>query len=98
MAPLRWLVAALSAGAGLTVATTPCVDLQPKFNPQVAPGVRFKILANDLKRPRGIVVDSEGNLLVVESGGSGIRRIVLNDGEGLDTCVASSTQLVAEST
>ncbi|KAG5987107.1 hypothetical protein E4U43_005231 [Claviceps pusilla] len=95
MAPSRFLAAALYAG--MTMATH-CVDLMPKSKPQVAPGVQFKVLANDLNRPRGLVADSEGNLLVVESGGKGIRRIVLNDGEGLDTCIVSSTQLVAEST
>ncbi|KAG6008382.1 hypothetical protein E4U21_004587 [Claviceps maximensis] len=97
MAPVRFLAAALYAG--LTIATN-CVDLKPKSNPQVAPGVQFKVLANDLNRPRGIVSDSEGNLLVVEAGvagGNGIRRIVLNGGEGLDTCITSSSQLVADS-
>ncbi|KAG5973313.1 hypothetical protein E4U55_000592, partial [Claviceps digitariae] len=96
MAPLRFLAVALYAG--LTLATH-CGDLTPKANPRVASGVQFKVLANDLKRPRGIVSDSKGNLLVVEAGGSGIRRIVLNHGRGLNnTCVMSSTQLVSEST
>lgn len=96
MASLRFLVATLFyAGLPLALATQ-CHDLKPKSNPQVAPGVQFKVLANDLKGPRGIVADSKGNLLVVEGAGHGIRRIVLNHGAGLETCVTSSTQLVAE--
>lgn len=94
MAPLRFLLAALYAGVAIAAQ---CDGLKPKSNPQVASGVKFKVLANDLGRPRGVVVDSKGNLLVVEAGGNGIRRIVLDGGEGLDTCVTSSTQLVAES-
>ncbi|KAG6019800.1 hypothetical protein E4U41_003074 [Claviceps citrina] len=94
MAPLRFLAAALCA-AGMAVATN-CTGLKPKWNPQAAPGVQFRVLANDLKKPRGIVADSEGNLLVVEAGGMGIRRIVLKSGRGLDVCVVSSSQLVAE--
>lgn len=93
MMPLRLFVTALCAGVSLAAQ---CNNLKPKSNPQAAPGVRFKVLANDLNRPRGIVTDSKGNLLVVESG-NGIRRIVLNAGAGIDTCVSSSTQLVAES-
>ncbi|GAB0132525.1 hypothetical protein EsDP_00000958 [Epichloe bromicola] len=94
MTSLRFLVATFFY-AGLALATQ-CHDLKPKSNPQVAPGVQFKVLANDLKRPRGIVADSKGNLLVVEANGRGIRRIVLNDGAGLETCVTSSTRLVAD--
>lgn len=45
-----------------------------------------------------MIADSKGNLLVVEAGGKGIRRIELDDGEGLDTCVKTSSQLVDEST
>ncbi|KAG6111242.1 hypothetical protein E4U31_004752 [Claviceps sp. LM219 group G6] len=96
MAPLRYLGAALALYTGVAIAAH-CEGLKPKSNPQVAPGLQFKVLANNLQRPRGIVFDPEGNLLVVEGAGKGIRRIVLDDGEGLDTCVVSSKQLVAES-
>lgn len=96
MAPLRYLGAALALYTGVAIAAH-CEGLKPKSSPQVAPGLQFKVLANNLQRPRGIVFDPEGNLLVVEGAGKGIRRIVLDDGEGLDTCVVSSKQLVAES-
>lgn len=95
MAPLRLLFGALYTGLALAAQ---CDSLKPKSNPQTAPGVKFKLIANDLSRPRGVIADSKGNLLVVEAGGKGIRRIELDDGEGLDTCVKTSSQLVDEST
>lgn len=95
MALQRLLLGALYAG-GVVLAASQCETLKPKSNPQVADGVQFKLLLNDLSRPRGVIADSKGNLLVVEAGGKGIRRVELDDGEGLDTCVKSSAQLVSD--
>lgn len=95
MAPLYLLLGALYTGLALAAN---CEPIKPKSNPQTAPGVKFKVLANGLSRPRGVVADTEGNLLVVEAGGKGIRRLELDDGEGIDTCVGKSAQIVNDKT
>lgn len=51
---------------------------------------------NGLKTPRGMVFDSQGNLLIVEQGGAGVRLVKLTDGEGTNVCLASSKQLIAD--
>lgn len=79
-------------------ATPVCPGLVPASDPKAAPGVEYKVLVNKLARPRGIIQDTEGNLLVVESSGKGITRIVLDNGDKLDVCVESSAQLISEST
>ncbi|ATY59363.1 Soluble quino glucose sorbosone dehydrogenase [Cordyceps militaris] len=61
-----------------------------------AKGVAWKVLTNDIRRPRGLVQDSLGNILVVE--GKGVRRLELNDAEGMDLCIKNSTQLIVEET
>jgi glucose/arabinose dehydrogenase len=91
MAPLYFLLAVLQAGLAFA---TQCESIQPKAKPQTARDVEFKVLVNGLSRPRGVITDSEGNVLVVEGGGKGIRRIELDDEDGLDTCVTKSAQLV----
>ncbi|KIE02069.1 NHL repeat-containing protein, partial [Metarhizium majus ARSEF 297] len=95
MAPLHLFLAALYTG--LTLAAQ-CQSIQPKSDPQTAPGVTFKVLANDLSKPRGVIADPKGNLLVVEAGAKGVRRIELDDGKGLDTCVTKSSSLVDDKT
>lgn len=95
MAPLYLFLAALYTG--LTLAAQ-CQSIQPKSDPQTAPGVTFKVLANDLSKPRGVIADPKGNLLVVEAGAKGVRRIELDDGKGLDTCVTKSSSLVDDKT
>lgn len=72
-----------------------CQDPQPRNgNPQMASGYQSKVLTNGLRVPRHLALDSEGNLLVAEQGGGGIRRIVLEDNGGLNVCVASSDPLI----
>lgn len=79
-------------------ATDPaCQAPKPKADPRAAPGVEYKVLANDLQKPRGVILDSEGNLLIVEASSKGVRRVVLNDADGLDVCVDSSSQLINDS-
>ncbi|PNY27599.1 L-sorbosone dehydrogenase [Tolypocladium capitatum] len=96
MAPLRLVLGALCAAAAAAAAAR-CSGQTPAWTAVTAPGVQHKVLLNDLAGPRGIVIDSEGNLLVVEQGGKGVRRVVLDDGEGLDVCVTESSQLVDDS-
>ncbi len=89
------LIVAIAAVAQTTAAAAAaCPGPAPASNPQAANGVAFKVLQNGLARPRGIVMDSEGNLLVVEAGAKGVKRVVLDDADGLDVCVSSSAQLI----
>ncbi len=101
MAPLLRVVAAtalLLLAGGPAAAASQCDDKKPTSSPVTAPGVAYKVLLNDLARPRGVVTDAQGNLLVVEQGGKGVRRVVLDDGAGVDVCVKESAQLIDEST
>lgn len=66
----------------------PSVD-EPNFPLEIAEGWEVIKLAGDLTTPRGIVVDSAGNLLVVENG-VGITAHILDD----TGCVASSKVLI----
>jgi len=52
---------------------------------------------NGLKTPRDMVFDSQGNLLIVEQDSAGVRLVKLTDGGGTSVCVASSKQLIADS-
>ncbi|POR34603.1 L-sorbosone dehydrogenase [Tolypocladium paradoxum] len=97
MAPLRLVLGALCAAAAAAAAAAQCKYIKPAWNPTAAPGVEFKVLLNGLEWPRGIVIDGEGNLLLVEERGKGVRRVVLDDGEGMDVCVKESSQLIPES-
>ncbi|PHH69370.1 hypothetical protein CDD80_6788 [Ophiocordyceps camponoti-rufipedis] len=80
LAAVALLAARALAGANLTAAK----------------GLEHGLVVDGLKRPRGVVEDSRGNLLVVERG-KGIVRLVLDDGEGAKVRVASRTMAVNES-
>ncbi|UZP39296.1 hypothetical protein NXS19_007112 [Fusarium pseudograminearum] len=49
-----------------------------------------------LQRPRHLVVDTEGNLLIAESGNKGVRRVVLDGGKDLDVCIDSDKALISD--
>jgi glucose/arabinose dehydrogenase len=78
------------------LAQTTCASIAPKIAPVVAAGYTAKVLINGLKTPRGMLFDSQGNLLIVEQGGAGVRLVKLADG-GTSVCVATSKQLIADS-
>jgi glucose/arabinose dehydrogenase len=80
-----------------SLAQTTCATVSPKYAPVVAAGYNAKVLMNGLKTPRGMLFDSQGNLLIVEQGGAGVRLVKLTDGDGTNVCVASSKQLIADS-
>lgn len=84
-------------GASLVTFVSAQCALQPTANIATAEGVEFKLLRTGLQRPRHLVVDTEGNLLIAESGLRGVRRVVLDDGEGLDVCVGSANALISNS-
>jgi hypothetical protein len=56
-------------------------------------GFTFRLLTNKLSKPRGMVFDTAGNLLVVESG-KGITALKLKDEGDICLSVASDPQVV----
>jgi TrAA12-like len=79
-------------------AQTACTPISAKIAPVVAPGYTATVLMNGLKTPRDLIFDSQGNLLIVEQGGAGVRLVKLTDNGGTNVCVASSKQLIADAT
>ncbi|OTA56664.1 soluble quino protein glucose dehydrogenase [Hypoxylon sp. EC38] len=73
-----------------------CAVLNPSAQLKISDGYTAQVILNGLNRPRDLVLDTAGNLLVSEQGGAGIRRIVLTESNG-NTCVASSSQLIPDS-
>ncbi|KAF2640048.1 soluble quino protein glucose dehydrogenase [Massarina eburnea CBS 473.64] len=73
-----------------------CATINPAFAPTWGTGFSGRVVMNGLKAPRGLVVDSLNNLLVVESGGAGVRWVQLKDNGGTDVCVGTSKQLISE--
>ncbi|KAF2262210.1 soluble quino protein glucose dehydrogenase [Lojkania enalia] len=73
-----------------------CATINPVFNPTWSSGFSGRVVMNGLRTPRGLVFDTLGNLLIVESGGAGVRYVKLQDNGGTDVCVASSKQLINE--
>lgn len=73
-------------------------DLRPQYAaPVMADGWESRLIATGLNRPRSIVFDSEGSLLVVEQRG-GIKHMRLADGNGSCLSVESQTDLVNDTT
>jgi glucose/arabinose dehydrogenase len=60
--------------------------------PSVAPGFQVQVVANNLRKPRGIQLDSAGGLLVVEQG-YGISRVPLT-GDGACVRQNGATQVI----
>lgn len=65
--------------------------------PVAASGWQFRLIANGFTRPRGIAFDSDGGLLVVESG-AGLTHLALNDEGGTCLTVKSKKRLIADQT
>lgn len=95
MALLYRVVFAVVALLPTALAQT-CATINPAHAPTWGTGFSGRVVMNGLKTPRGMVFDSQNNLLVVESGGAGVRYIKLTDNGGTDVCVASSKQLIPE--
>jgi glucose/arabinose dehydrogenase len=95
MARLHYLVLAIATLVSKTLGQT-CATINPANAPTFGSGFSGRVVLNGLQSPRGIVFDSEGNLLIVESGGSGVRYVKLTDNGGTNVCVASSKQLIPE--
>lgn len=86
----------LAAGVTLLGLTSAQCNLTPKASIATADGVEQKLLRTGLQRPRHLVVDTEGNLLIAESGNKGVRRVVLDGGKDLDVCIDSDKALISD--
>ncbi|KAM0311931.1 hypothetical protein ACHAPQ_012314, partial [Fusarium lateritium] len=86
----------LAVGASLIGLTSAQCSLAPKANISTAEGVEYKLLLTGLQRPRHLVVDTEGNLLIAEAGTKGVRRVVLDNGKDLDVCIDSDDALISD--
>ncbi|KAF5675561.1 L-sorbosone dehydrogenase [Fusarium heterosporum] len=86
----------LVAGASLISLASARCNLTPNANISTAEGVEYKLLLAGLQRPRHLVVDTEGNLLITEAGSQGVRRLVLDDGKNLDVCISSEEALISD--
>src|SRR3954452_15436452 len=72
-------------------------NLEPKYAaPVMADGWESRLVVNGLKRPRSILFDTEGALLVVEQR-TGIRHLRLADGSGTCLSMQEETTLVQDS-
>ncbi|KAI1469032.1 soluble quino protein glucose dehydrogenase [Daldinia caldariorum] len=74
-----------------------CTALTPFAPLKVSDGYTAQVVLNGLKGPRDIVLDTAGNILVSEQRGAGIRRVVLTESDDGNVCVASSAQLIPDS-
>lgn len=72
-------------------------NLEPGYAaPVMADGWESRLIVNGLRRPRSILFDTEGALLVVEQQ-TGIRHLRLADGNGTCLSVQDETTLVQDS-
>lgn len=87
----------LGSGAAAHVAAQECKKFVPvKGPPEVAKGYTANVIIQNLSNPRGLVVDTEGNLLIVERG-KGISAVKIID-TGPDCVTAGrKTTIVADS-
>lgn len=85
------------AGLVSGTAAQACATVEPAFAPTFGAGFSGRVILNDLSAPRGLIIDSLNNLLVVEQGSGGVRYITLTDNGGTDLCVASEKKLIEAS-
>ncbi|KAF2877276.1 hypothetical protein BDV95DRAFT_673985 [Massariosphaeria phaeospora] len=64
---------------------------EPRFSSKVASGWRAVKLAGGLTNPRALVLDSVGNVLVIENG-----KGIVGYSRGADACVTSSKTIVSQ--
>lgn len=92
-------VACAAAVSAQTTATSfACSStLTPNYpSPSVAAGFQARLVANKLTKPRGILFDNNGNLLVVQQG-KGIVSLTFEDNGGSCLNVAQSRDVILDS-
>ncbi|KAI0008375.1 soluble quino protein glucose dehydrogenase [Xylariaceae sp. FL0662B] len=75
-----------------------CSGIDPSAPLNISSDYTAQVILNGLNLPRGIVFDTAGNVLVVEQGGDGVRRVVLSESDDGNVCVESSSQLIPDRT
>src|SRR5438046_4674520 len=89
-------VAACLAPVAAQSSTTTCSALKPSYSaPSIASGYLAAPIATGLFKPRGIIFDTEGRILVVQQG-RGIVGLTLNDGGGTCMSVKENKELVQD--
>lgn len=96
--PVLPLFAFTSAVIAQSTSTISCsTTLTASYpSPSVVEGWEARLVANNLQKPRGILFDSRGQLLVVESG-KGISALTLNDHGGTCVSVADTKDVIQDS-
>lgn len=85
--------AALGVGFCDAVSAVTC-DLKPSYTtPLTGDGWQGQLVATGLSKPRGILFDGSGNLLVVQAG-TGILHLAFEDGGSTCLAVSKKTYLV----
>ncbi|KAL1405958.1 hypothetical protein Q8F55_007640 [Vanrija albida] len=91
--PVLALVLALATGA--TAETCTQNRLHTSYPaPIAADGWSYRVIANGLQKPRSVIFDGSGALLVLESG-KGVSRLTFNDSGGSCLAVKDRTTVVA---
>ena len=80
---LFFCFASAATQAASAPASSSCFSaLQPNYPaPSLAPGYKAQLIATNLRKPRGLIVDSDGQLLVVQQG-VGITSLRIHDQGG----------------
>jgi glucose/arabinose dehydrogenase len=88
-------IAHLATWAALLVSqvAAQCQGITSRYQPKMAAGYKVSALATGLRQPRGIVVDTAGNLLVAEQTGGNVKRLVIKD-QGDTVCVDTTTSVL----
>lgn len=90
------LVATLTAALVAIHAAAECTDAPSPAHPfEVAPGFSAQLVTGGLTKPRGIIFDSSGALLVVEAGAR-ISRLTLKDGGDVCVTVDQKTSVIED--
>ena len=59
----------VAAQAASNPALASCASLRPSYPaPSLAPGYKAQLIARNLRKPRGLAVDNDGRLLIIEQG------------------------------
>lgn len=88
------LQAPFTTGLALTASNLAATcNLKASYTPIVANGWQAQLVAQGLSRPRSVLFDSNGHLLVVEAG-SGISSLEFDDGGSTCLDIRKKTYLV----
>ena len=74
---------------GQSLAQSSCLKPSGSIRPSVASGYQLQVVATGLSRPRGLAIDSQGHLLVVEAGAGTVTSHVISEQNGCVTATDS---------